>query len=105
VALDEVGARAHAEQRMDKDATAGARRIERPDDGFALTFPLDWDVEITNDWHTADVGLGDREFREVLVGRREPLYDEYCGALDLAPMAESPPGWVSLDNAISWASD
>ena len=53
-----AGANVYGNTPDDCYAFGEPRRIERADDGVALTFPVGWDIEITNDWRTAETGPG-----------------------------------------------
>jgi hypothetical protein len=83
----------------------GQGRLERPADGFAITFPSDWDIEVVseagNEWidqHAANP-QGAAVITELVWAGDESL-NEQCFVSDASRYAASPPAWTSLEQAV-----
>ena len=93
-------------------ADLGSGRIERPEAGFAVTFPDVWVVsEATPE--TDEFMFGDLEQQQqanqttVVLAELPSLLsrDKVCMVVDFTPLAELPPRWKSVDDATAafWA--
>ena len=92
----------------------GPFRVERPEAGFAIAFPLDWERADTaladpEDWWDSEkVGDVDAYHAEVLAmgslllaRKRSPFEHENCVLYDSTTLAAEPPVWTTLADAMS----
>jgi hypothetical protein len=85
----------------------GGGRIERPAEGFALTFPTDWTVEeVTPETNAAlfsDVGPQAQAFRTIDLWADQPESEGYCLIVDFTRLADEPPPWTTIQAAtVGW---
>jgi hypothetical protein len=81
------------------------RRTERPEDGFALTFPGGWTAEdLTAEDHErmfAHIEPQERVFQRSLLRADAFHTDDYCFIVDATRLAEAE-GWDSIEEATEW---
>ena len=84
----------------------GGGHIERPAEGFAITFPDDWVVEeVTAETHALVYAHLTPERRAALttvLWADQPESAGKCVVVDFKRFAESPPAWTSVEAATSW---
>ena len=82
-------------------------RVERPEDGFAVTFPDGWTVEevapSTDEWFD---GADEAQALEtVILWASDDGSDAECMVVDYASLASADPPWPSVDVATTWYLD
>ena len=81
----------------------GGGHVERPTDGFAVTFPDDWTVEEvtpeTDAWLFDYLDPEDRALRTTVLYADQPGSDGYCTVVDFARLAKEPPSWANVGDA------
>jgi len=78
--------------------TIASGRIEQPADGFAVTFPLDWEVQQVSAGGNEYLLDDDTLLRSALAATST---DGICTVSDFTALAEAPPAWTSLEDAIA----
>jgi hypothetical protein len=88
----------------------GHGRVERPSEGFAVTFPSDWTIEevseLGNAWvdEYAENAQGAAVITE-LIWAGDDRSNEQCFVSDASDYALSPPAWTSLEQAVAHESN
>ena len=88
----------------------GGGRLERPAEGFALTFPEDWTVEeVTPETDAAlfpDLDPEALALQTTILWADQPQSDGYCLVEDFTRLADEPPPWTTVREATMdrWAT-
>jgi hypothetical protein len=81
----------------------GSGRIERPEEGFAITVPDDWTVEevdpAAHAWLFDSLDPAERALRTTVLWADQPDSDGFCTIVDFTRLAEEPPPWTSVEAA------
>jgi hypothetical protein len=81
----------------------GAGRVERPQDGLALTFPEPWVVrDVTPAGHALLFGPeGEMPWASTVLAY-PPSLGEHCYVVDITELAAMPEAWASVDDALAF---